>query len=132
MIISKLVLRNWRNFQSVAVDLQHRVFVVGPNASGKSNLLDSIRFLRDIARDGGGLQPALRSRGGLSKVRCLSARSEPDVEIDVSLAEASGVAPAWRYSIGITQQVRGKRQPLLRHEKIWRTARPKLVRYKTR
>ncbi|MCC6394681.1 MAG: AAA family ATPase, partial [Bryobacterales bacterium] len=49
MIISQLVLRNWRNFRTVDVRLTDRVFIVGPNASGKSNLLDSIRFLRDIA-----------------------------------------------------------------------------------
>jgi len=58
-------------------------------------------------------------RGGLSKVRCLAARKEPDVEIEVSLSQASS-SPSWRYGIGITQQVRGYRQPILRYEKVWR------------
>jgi predicted ATP-dependent endonuclease of OLD family len=53
MIISKLVLRNWRNFRFADVDLTDRVFIIGPNASGKSNLLDVPRFLRDIAKPGG-------------------------------------------------------------------------------
>ena len=70
MRISKLVLKNWRNFRSAEVELGERVFLVGPNASGKSNFLDAIRFLRDVAKAGGGLQPALAGRGGLSKVRC--------------------------------------------------------------
>jgi AAA15 family ATPase/GTPase len=43
-----LRLKNWKNFQSVEVDLPLRVFLVGPNASGKSNLLDVFRFLRDL------------------------------------------------------------------------------------
>jgi predicted ATPase len=59
MIISHIALKNWRNFQSVNVDLHDRVFVVGPNACGKSNFLDSLRFLRDMAKAGGGLQKAV-------------------------------------------------------------------------
>ncbi len=35
---------NWKNFSSVDVELQQRVFLVGPNASGKSNFLDAFRF----------------------------------------------------------------------------------------
>lgn len=118
MIISRLVLKNWRNFRVADVALRDRVFVVGPNASGKSNLLDAIRFLRDVAKPGGGLQSALGQRGGVSKVRCLTARREPDVEIEVELSD-NGDTPDWRYAIGITQQVRGYRYQLLRFEKVW-------------
>jgi len=118
MIVSGLMLKNWRNFRSVDVRFTERVFVIGPNASGKSNLLDVLRFLRDIAKQGGGLQWALTDRGGLSKVRCLAARREPDVEIEVELSNGAGAA--WRYGIGITQQVRGYRQPFLRYERVWR------------
>jgi predicted ATPase len=117
MIISRLVLRNWRNFRAVDVSLADRVFIVGPNASGKSNLLDTMKFLRDIAKSGGGLQRAITERGGLSNVRCLAARREPDVELEVTLSESNG--PSWRYGIGMTQQVRGYRQALLRYEKVW-------------
>jgi predicted ATPase len=118
MIISKLTLKNWRNFRSIDIDLTDRVFIVGANASGKSNLLDAIRFLRDIVKPGG-LESALGVRGGLSKVRCLSARKDNDVEIDVELAENNGTV-VWRYAIGITQQVRGQRLPILRSEKVWK------------
>jgi predicted ATPase len=119
MIISRLVLKNWRNFRTFDVAFSDRVIIIGPNASGKSNLLDAIRFLRDIAHPGGGLQRAVTQRGGLSKVRCLAARREPDVEIEVELSE-SGSAPEYKYAIGITQQVRGYRQPVLRCEKVWK------------
>jgi predicted ATPase len=119
MIISKLVLKNWRNFRSFDVQLADRVFVVGPNASGKSNFLDALRFLRDIAKPGGGLQQAITQRGGLSKIRCLAARREPDVEIEVELSE-NGHLPEYKYAIGIRQQVRGYRQPILRYEKVWK------------
>jgi len=118
MIISRLILKNWRNFRSIDVNLAERVFVIGPNASGKSNLLDAIRFLRDVAKPGGGLQRALVQRGGLSKVRCLAARKEPDVEIEVHLGEFQQ-EPEWTYAIGITQEVRGYRQPVLRYERVF-------------
>ncbi|MGH9661447.1 MAG: AAA family ATPase, partial [Bryobacteraceae bacterium] len=119
MIVSRLELKNWRNFRSVDVVLTGRLFVIGPNASGKSNFLDVLRFLRDIAKAGGGLQPAIAVRGGLSKVRCLAARKEPDVEIAVELSD-NGSPRTWRYAIGISQQIRGHRQPLLRYEKVWK------------
>jgi predicted ATPase len=119
MIISRLSLKNWRNFRSIDIDLSDRVFIVGPNASGKSNLLDALRFLKDIAKPGGGLQQAIVERGGVSKIRCLAARKEPAVEIDVELKNGSD-SPAWRYGISFTQQVRGYRQPILRHERVWR------------
>ena len=118
MIISRLVLKNWRNFLAADVRFAQRVFLTGPNASGKSNMLDVFRFLRDIAKPGGGLQSAVRDRGGLSKVRCLSARREPDIEIEVELSE-DGNSPTWRYGIGIRQQTRGYRQPVLQFERIW-------------
>lgn len=117
MIISKLTLKNWRNFLTLDIRLAERVFIVGPNAAGKSNLLDALRFLRDVAKPGGGLQQAVFQRGGLSKIRCLAARKEPDVEIEVELSNGSS-APVWKYAIGITQQVRGHRQPILRLEKV--------------
>jgi predicted ATPase len=119
MIISHLKLQNWKNFLSAELDLQTRVFVVGPNASGKSNFLDVFRFLRDIVKDGGGLQKAIDDRGGLSKIRCLSARRYPDVEIEVTLSQPPDPAPVWRYAIGIRQEVRGNRQPYLSYERVW-------------
>ncbi len=113
------MLKNWRNFKSIDIELTDRVFIVGANASGKSNLLDAIRFLKDIVKPGGGLQWALTQRGGMPKVRCLSARRSPDIEVEVELSETPGKV-AWRYSIGITQQVRGQRLPVLRFERVWK------------
>lgn len=114
-----MILKNWRNFQAVDVTLQERVFLVGPNASGKSNLLDAFRFLRDIAKDGGGLQKAVADRGRLPKIRCLSARRSSNVEIEIQLAESSLEPTKWRYAIGITQEKGGKRRPILVYEKVW-------------
>lgn len=120
MIISHIILKNWRNFRSVEVSLRDRVFLVGPNASGKSNFLDALRFLRDLAKDGGGLQKAVRDRGGLSKIRCLYARRYPDVEIELHLSENESQAPVWRYGVGIKQRKGGQNEPILSYERVWK------------
>lgn len=65
MQFTRLKLKNWRNFTRVDLALGERLFITGPNASGKSNLMDAFRFLRDIAKSGGGLQEAVTLRGGL-------------------------------------------------------------------
>ena len=120
MIVTHLVLKNWRNFRQVDATLGDRVFVIGPNASGKSNLLDAFRFLRDIAKPGGGLQKAIEDRGGLSRIRCLAARRYPDVEVQVTLADSTDKEPSWQYGIGIAQESRGYRHVKLSFEKVWR------------
>lgn len=120
MFISHIILKNWRNFLSVDVELGDRVFIVGPNACGKSNFLDVFRFLGDIAKPGGGLQTAVKERGGVSKIRCLSARQNPKIEIEVHLSDYSSHQPIWKYAIGITQQTRGYRQPILAYERVWK------------
>ncbi|MFA6471159.1 MAG: AAA family ATPase [Candidatus Latescibacterota bacterium] len=118
MIISRLKLKNWRNFREVDVQLSDRVFLVGPNASGKSNFLDVFRFLRDITKPGG-LENAVKIRGGISKIRCLSARQNPDVEIEIHLSNSPDEKPLWIYEIGIYQEQRGFRRTLIRHEKVY-------------
>ncbi len=119
MLITRVKLKNWRNFRNVDVPLRDRVFIAGPNACGKSNLLDVFRFLRDIVKQGGGFQYAVHSRGGVSKIRCLAARQEPDVEIEVEVREKLDAEISWRYAIGFHQETRGNRLPILRYEKIW-------------
>ena len=129
MIVSHLSVKNWRNFRSVDVDLQERQFLVGPNASGKSNFLDVFRFLRDVAKpEGGGLQKAVKDRGGVSRIRSLAARRDPEIAIDVHLADAANEPPAWRYALGIRQETRGNRQPYVTYERVWKQGRQILDR----
>jgi len=71
LYVTRLRLANWRNFKKVDIRLTRRAFFVGPNASGKSNLLDALRFLKNLVAVGGGLQAAVHSREGISGLRCL-------------------------------------------------------------
>lgn len=128
MKISRIGLKNWRNFQHADAALQDRTFLVGPNAAGKSNFLDVFRFLRDIAKAGGGLQKAVEDRGGLGKIRCLAARKDPTVEISIELIEEGEPTTHWRYLIGIQQEPRGFRQPYLAYERVWKNGQVVLNR----
>lgn len=129
MYISKLKLENWRNFESVDVDFTHRIFVVGPNASGKSNLLDVIRFLRDIVKQAGGFQYSVEERGGVSKIRCLAARRHPDVGIEVHLSENPDQEPEWIYRLVFKHSGGGiiKNQAIIVEEKVWSNKQKKWV-----
>jgi hypothetical protein len=110
-------LENWRNFARVEVDLQRRVFLVGPNASGKSNFLDVFRFLHDIVSVGGGFQEAVRRRGGVSSLRCLAARRYPDIVIRTRIGGDEGDS-AWTYELHFTQD--NRQRPLVKREQVSR------------
>lgn len=116
MRFSRVYLENWRNFTHVDVELQSRLFLVGPNASGKSNFLDVFRFLRDIVRVGGGLEKAVADRGGVSRLRSLVARRYPEIVIDVHIEDNDGIT--WRYHIGILQD--NNARTYLKEEKVWK------------
>ena len=52
MKLTHIAITNWRNFAHIEFDMSSRLFVVGPNSSGKTNLLAALRFLSDVARLG--------------------------------------------------------------------------------
>lgn len=119
MLITHLVLKNWRNFRSLDVPLREVSFLLGPNASGKSNILDVFRFLRDVSKtQGGGLQKAVADRGGITKVRCLHARQNPGVQIEVRLADTADSQPLWRYVLGF--EGKGAQRILISKEQVWK------------
>jgi predicted ATPase len=113
MQITGIELKNWRNFKSASAKfVPGVVYFVGPNASGKSNFLDALRFLRDIAKPiGGGLQTALNERGGFSKVRCLHSRGVrsgggTDLAIKITLADEDNT---WTYDLAVNFPKGGSR-----------------------
>jgi len=123
MYISRLKLRNWRNFTKADVTFQETTYLIGPNASGKSNLLDVFRFMRDIVNPkGGGLQQAIASRGGLPKVRSLAARKQPQIELEFELRASlseRGTPPDWKYELWINYEGKGKQRPIILKEEAY-------------
>ena len=123
MQIVFLKLKNWRNFIHAEANLGAINYVVGPNASGKSNFLDVFRFLRDIAKpEGGGLRTAIRDRDGLSKLRCLHARRDPELFIEAHLEdEEEGVKAKWVYRLGVKSEGAGANRPVVSKEEVIRS-----------
>lgn len=130
MLISNIRLKNWRNFQSLNLPLRDVSYVLGPNAAGKSNLLDALRFLRDVSKTkGGGLQAAIAERGGISKVRCLHARQDNEVEIDIELSqELDQPTPSWRYVLAFKPEGKGAQRLLVSREQVWKDGKQLLNR----
>ena len=119
MHISRLKLKNWRNFKSGEIaNLPESIYIIGPNASGKSNFLDAVRFLRDVSKHrGGGLQDAIERRGGVGKIRCLHARNDTEILIEADIVDEDG-SLLWRYELGFNIPPNGKRGPQVTRERV--------------
>lgn len=93
-MIRRLTVSNFRSLgEDVAIDLDRLTVLVGPNASGKSSVLDALQFLGDAVTTG--LAAAMSERGGFNAF----ARGEPgrpgrprDVAIRVDLELEHGAA----------------------------------------
>jgi predicted ATPase len=110
MRFRKLRLKNWKNFEDTGeVEIPDRLFLVGPNASGKSNFLDAFRFLHDLVAS---FQEAVARRGGVGALRCLAARRDPDIELRAELEAQEG--KRWTYEVAFNQDK--QRPPLLKRE----------------
>jgi predicted ATPase len=114
---TRLELKSWKNFKSVDVALAQRVFVVGPNATGKSNLLLAFRFLRDVAIEGGGLAKAVEAHHGLAALRSLHARSN---HIELRVAVRDEVGAGWRYELTFGPAASDRERPVVRSERVHR------------
>lgn len=116
MKVTRLRLKNWLNFREVDVPLEDRCYLLGPNAAGKSNFLDVFRFLRDVAKaNGGGLQKAVNDRGGIKKLRCLQARRDPVVRIEIHLEDAQG---EWVYALAFQSEGKGAQRLIVNEEYV--------------
>ena len=86
--LTHIAITNWRNFAHIEFDLSSRLFVVGPNSSGKTNLLAALRFLSDIARRG--LVAASEDWGGPERyVRSGTDSASFAVTVDVDTREVT-------------------------------------------
>ena len=118
-----LKLKNWRNFTHVDVKLARRMFIVGPNAIGKSNLLDVFRFLREVATEGGGLATAVKNRRGISKLRSLHYRAPASSDIEIVAEVVAGDGAAWRYLLAFNKgDKRVGLAPVVTRERVWKSA----------
>jgi predicted ATPase len=67
VLITRVVLKNYKSIASCSVPLRPLIFLVGQNGSGKSNFLDALRLVSESLNTS--LDHALRERGGINEVR---------------------------------------------------------------
>jgi len=80
MKITRLQAQNFKSFDTVDVELGDLNVLIGANASGKSNFLSLLTFLRDIARDG--LEEAV-SQGGAGLIQNVQLQDSDFTDFEV-------------------------------------------------
>ena len=129
MLITRVRASNWRNFSAIDISFREFIWLVGANGAGKSALLDIFRFLGDICREGeGGLQGALKKRGGLACVRSLlntseSSKKSTALNIDVEFSEKAGEPTVWRYMLALQMEGQGRHRDLVAQERVWKNGK---------
>jgi predicted ATPase len=127
MNISRLRAQNFKSFDTVDVELGDFNVLIGANASGKSNFLSLLTFLRDIAREGvedavsmqSGMIELLRNvqLGGKQPTKiCVEAGyglddpgEPPEFEWEVGGGSALATMSGFRYEIGLQHETSGFR-----------------------
>jgi predicted ATPase len=99
MLIHSLKLKNILSFGSKAqtIELRPLNIIIGPNSSGKSNLIESFELLRNTPVK---LQDAFRENGGISDWIWKGAKENPAASLDVTVGYTE--KQNLRYSISFT------------------------------
>jgi predicted ATPase len=81
MLISKISLSNFKNFEQIDVSLGDMNVVVGANASGKSNFVQALKFVQNI-RDFG-IDNAISLAGGINYLRNFQLKKAKNTSIAI-------------------------------------------------
>ena len=89
--ITRVWARNFRSIERMELDLGSLTVLVGPNASGKSNIVDILRFFKDAATKG--IELAIADRGGINSIqRRTSSGLTYDTEVGLRYQDRNGSA----------------------------------------
>ncbi len=95
--ITKVWAKNFRSIADVSLEMDALTILVGPNASGKSNLLDILRFIKDALRD---MEVAVSRRQGMEGIaRHGAGDGDLDIEMGVAAVVRSSYAESGYYSV---------------------------------
>ena len=61
MILSKIMIKNFKSFENISIDLNNFNVLIGACASGKSNFVEIFKFLKDLSDD---FELAISKHGG--------------------------------------------------------------------
>lgn len=107
-MLKSISLQNFRSYKKSSFDFNHSIIIIGPNTSGKSNLIESIYLLsagksfraekdsqmvnlgKEMGRVKARLQTPERGDGGQGKI------DEIDLEVVVTVGEVAGVRTQYK------------------------------------
>jgi predicted ATPase len=90
IMIKKVKAINFKSFESIEIDLSDLNIVLGPNASGKSNLASIFQFIRDIATLG--LSNAISLQGGLEYLLNFKNSKKQQLELEIQFDKSQVVS----------------------------------------
>lgn len=123
MKLTDVSVRHYKSLSDVRVQMHPQVTVlVGPNAVGKSNFVDALRFLRDTAKDG--LDRAIASRDGLARIRPQSSGAQALTEVRAGFADPEAFTDSGSnffeaHSDGFVFSVSGSSENILNYVRAW-------------
>ncbi len=116
-MITHLKIQHYKSIEDLDLLLPDLAVFVGPNGTGKSNLIDAIRLIRDAAVSG--LDHAVSERHGIDSIRQWSPRKPYNVTFEVFVETALGTG-ALSFTLA---SYRGNHQ-VRREQGLWTWDRP--------
>ena len=98
VLITRVVLKNYKSIASCSVPLRPLIFLVGQNGSGKSNFLDALRLVSESLNTS--LDHALRERGGINEVRRRSSGHPTHFGIRLEFALQNSTTGHYAFRVG--------------------------------
>ena len=96
--LSRVAIKNYKSIASADIFLGPLTFFIGPNGSGKTNILDTLRFTADALT--GPLDHALQDRGGIGSVRRKSTGHPTHFGVRLEFTLSNGRNGFFAYRIG--------------------------------
>ena len=96
-MLKKIRIKNFLSIADSTVELSDFTILVGPNASGKSNFLDALRFISDCLNTS--IYKAFKKRGGLKAVRRISMGHPRNIQFELEFVPRKGNAAYYGFEI---------------------------------
>ncbi|MCK5450853.1 MAG: AAA family ATPase [Candidatus Omnitrophica bacterium] len=83
MLIKKIKVSNFKSFEKLDIELGRFNVLIGSNASGKSNFLTILKFLKDMVESG--LDNAISMQGGVDYIRNINIGDSKNLSVELHI-----------------------------------------------